>query len=213
MDNERKSLILTIAVGVLVLALIIGLVFYLVRFIQSRRVSSTQPSSPEINQVTPSPGSSGSSVTPPAGSTSDSGVSSGNNLRDIKIFSGQGFQVRYPKGWGVLTCNNSQNFELDPLNSQDQLGVNCDVAVKSVTVLVNPGKICQGENVVLGNVKVVRSKKSDGGYTRYEWCTNTNPVLNFTHRVSTAGEPATSKNDYSIQVEQIIKSISVAAGS
>jgi hypothetical protein len=51
------------------------------------------------------------------------------------------------------------------------------------------------------------------GYTRYEWCTKTVPALYITHRVSNDGSPATSKEDFSKQVEDMIMKLTFARGS
>jgi hypothetical protein len=126
-----------------------------------------------------------------------------------KLYTGTGFSLRYPKTWGLLTCNNSANFELDPSSPTDT-NISCDRAVKPITFLVSPNLNCQGDLVNLGTHQVLKSKTTLGGDTDYRWCVGigTNTALDITHRVSQSGSRATSKEDYSSQIEELIKTIS-----
>ena len=128
------------------------------------------------------------------------------------LYKGNGFTLRYPKNWGILTCNNSDNFELDPTNPADQIGVTCERALKPITVIVGKKAQCQGDMVTLGNVKVIKSKIMDDNGTDYRWCTQTVPDLDITHRVSKTPSRATSKQDYSAAVEQMISTFTPGSG-
>lgn len=148
------------------------------------------------------PGSATPTGTPGANSTS-----SGNNSANLKTYSGDSFSLKYPKDWGLLTCSNSKNFELDPTSSQDVTGVICDFAVKPITVLVKDGSIsCPGNQVTLGSRTATKSVKTfSDGDINYRWCVQTGgKTLDITHRVSNSGSRATSKTDYSKQIEDMI---------
>ena len=132
---------------------------------------------------------------------------------DYKTFSAGEYQIAYPKAWGLLNCNNSENIEFDPTNSQDQLKADCSVATKPVTIIKNATACSGGEIIDIGSFKVARTKANDGSYVRYEWCTKTVPALYITHRVSPNGEQATSKDDFSKQVEDMISKLSFVRGS
>lgn len=136
---------------------------------------------------------------------------SGSNLpsNNQKTYTGQGFIISYPDSWGLLTCSNSQNIEFDPENLTDVKNIICDSAVKPVTILVSAQRFsCRGELATLGNYQVVRSKNILGNDINYEWCFSAaNMNFDITERVSPTGSRATSKKDFSIQVEELIKSI------
>lgn len=198
--EQRKTLIVTGVVFVLIILIIIGTIIYLVKTVGSRNSATISLPSPEgLIIVSPSP--------QPYANPSASVVPS-----NLKTYTGQGFSLHYPTSWGLLTCSNSHNFELDPTNSTDQLNVSCDNAVKPVTVIVGPAS-CQGEAVKLGNNQVVRSKTQDGADVSYRWCIAGNPNLDITHRVSPSGSRAASSVDYSSQIEQMISQIYFGAGS
>lgn len=205
MDSERRSLIATAIVGLIVLAIIIGSIYYLVQFIRSRQSGSTA----QTQQT--------QSTRPTATSSAAVRVNQGGGQvpagDDFKVYNEGEFQVTYPKNWGVLTCSNSSNVELDPSNSQDMLKVACSRAQKPVTIIKNSTGCAGGESVTLGSYQVVKTKAQEGDYTRYEWCVKTAPMLYITHRVSGSGEPATSKDDLSRQVEELISRLSFVRGS
>lgn len=229
MEQQQRSLAFTAAVGLIILAIIVGSVYYLVKFIQSRVASSRQSPQASVETVAQASGSpeggsvqgeqvSGDSigVVPKTPSASDKiRVQPGqtdNPPADKKIYNSGTLQVRYPNKWGILTCTNSLHFELDPLSGADSK-VACDSAAKPITVLVDNISGCEGENIKIGNMEVVKSRKVDGGYTAYRWCVKTDPVLNITHRVSTGGERAVSPNDYSSQIEEMISTLTFVRGS
>jgi hypothetical protein len=227
MEQQQRSLIFTAAVGLIILAIIVGSVYYLVKFIQTRVATSRQSpqaSAEIVAQASVSPSPEGSvqgeqasrtdqsdqqaqnlTETQPAGETKG-GVGSAVT-GDRKTYKGQGFSFSYPKSWSLLTCTNSTNIELNPAGGNDSR-VSCDTAQKPITVLVNNNWGCSGDSVNIGSVSVKKSKQSDGGYIKYQWCTKTTPMLNITHRVSNSNDPATSKTDYSKQIEEMITSIS-----
>lgn len=198
MDDQRKTLIVTGAVVLIILALIISLVFFLTRFISSRRQA-----------VSPTPTATTSGQTP-AETASPKPGSTSAPVPNAESYRGNGFELAYPQNFGLLTCNNSAHFEFDPEKSQDMLKVNCDRAVKPITVLVSDNLSCQGDNIKLGNNNVVRKVEgTKGAEADYRWCViNPDGVdLNITHRVSNSGRPSSSKEDYASQVEQIISSV------
>jgi hypothetical protein len=204
MDAERKSLVATALVGLVVLAIIVGSIYYLIQFIRNRNTTNVAN-----NQVTVSPSPA------PSGQVAVD-VNQGNTnpvSGDYKTFNEGDFQMSYPKNWGILTCSNSSNIELDPTNGQDNLKVACSVAVKPVTIIKDATGCTNGEVIDLGTFKVARTKASEGDYTRYEWCTKTVPALYVTHRVSNDGSQATSKEDFSKQIEDMISKLSFVRGS
>ena len=218
--EQQRSLVFTAAVGLIILAIIVGSIYYLVKFIQGRVASNSQSPDVNVEQIaqedtnpdggsiqgleTDSPDSEGQSQTPPA---------AGNqNPAGKKVYNGGDFQFTYPDTWGVMKCDNSQNLELDPTNPADS-SIACEIATKPVTVVVGDITGCEGETTKVGNVDVVRSQQSEDNYTRYQWCTKTTPVFNITHRVSQGNERATSKQDFSKQVEEMIANLSFSRGS
>ncbi|EKD91396.1 MAG: hypothetical protein ACD_30C00014G0006 [uncultured bacterium] len=198
MDDQRKTLIVTGAVVLIILALIISLIFFLTRFISSRRQSASPTPT-----VAPSGQTPGETASPAPGNTSAP-------VPNAKSYKGVGFELAYPNNWGLLTCNNSVNFEFDPEKSQDMLKVNCDRAVKPITVLVSDNLSCQGDNIKLGNNSVVRIVEgTKGAEADYRWCViNPNGVdLDITQRVSNSGRPSSSRQDFAVQIEQVISSV------
>lgn len=201
MDDRTRTLVVTTIVLLIILALIAGVIFYISRIIRTRQQGSVIQTSPKgtITIVSPSPSSTDSVET-----REETPAPSPENTKSYK---GQGFTLNYPKNWGLLTCSNSQNFELDPTNSQDQLKVNCDVAQKPITVLVGGGN-CQGQQMSKGGVTFTKSKTDTQNGADYAYCTKTTPALEITHRVSPTGSRATSKEDFSSQIEEMISKIS-----
>lgn len=219
MEQQQRSLFFTAAVGLIILAIIVGSVYYLVKFIQSRVASSKLVPQASVETVvesseSPTSGSiQGQAISSPAITVPQSG-NQANQPRPAskKLYNSGNFQISYPNTWGILNCTNSLHFELDPNSGADSKS-ECESALKPVTVLVDNIDGCGGENAKVGNTEVIRSKKVDGGYTAYRWCTKTDPVLNITHRVSKGGERAVSPIDYSTQIEEIISQITFARGS
>ena len=136
--------------------------------------------------------------------TDSTGAASSND----KIFKGIGFSLTFPNKWGLLTCGNSNNFEFDP-NGGDMKDVACDSALKPVTFVIVPKLNCSGDPIKLGNNHVTTTKTiSDHGDVSYRWCTVVgNTSFDITHRVSASGSRATSKEDFSKEVEKIITSL------
>lgn len=205
MDQRTKSIIFG-AIGLLVLAAVLGTIIYLGKFTktQSRIESDTTNNNSLLNL----PVASVSPTTAPR--TGDRPATT------LKAYVGQGYNVFYPAGWGLLTCNNSKNFELDPANSTDTKNFACNLAVKPVTVLVVDQLNCQGDKVKIGNYQVTKSKAvTDNGVIDYRWCfTAVGKNFDITHRVSPMTTRAASKEDFSTQIEQMIGNIaSTPAGS
>lgn len=216
MEQQQRSLVFTASVGLIILAIIVGSIYYLIKFIQARVASSGQIPQASVSQVVQASGSpeggsvAGAQIRPNSSPTVSSQAVTANSNQ--KIYNPGNFQLSYPKNWGVVTCTNSKNIELDPGNIADSK-INCQTALKSITVLVDKIDNCDGQNIKIGNTEVIKSKKIDSGWTVYQWCTKTNPVLNITHRVSPNGERATSKQDYSTQIEDMIKSLNFTHAS
>lgn len=198
MENKR-SIIISALIGLVVLALIIGTIYYLIRFITSRPgTQTTRTPNPTAFTTSPTPIKVESPA--PGEPTSPSTTTPANT----KSFQGRGFTFNYPANWGILTCNNSGNFELDPINSRDQLKVACDYALKPITVLVNSQTCTGGENINKGGVLFNKITNRTSTGIEYKWCTKTNPPLEISHRVSSNNGRATSRQDFSAQVEEMI---------
>ena len=107
------------------------------------------------------------------------------------------------------SISNSTNFEFDP-SGRDMINVVCDEALKPVTFLVVDKLNCSGESIKLGNNQVTRIKiLGDEGRVFYRWCTMVGNIgFDITHRVSPTGSRATSKDDFSKEIEKIIISLS-----
>ncbi len=113
----------------------------------------------------------------------------------LKSFSSKmGFSLQYPAKWGLLTCSNSSSFELDPENSADMLDVICDFAQKPITI-IRADSSCLSEQVDAQN------------YKQKSWCVRGGSSIQITHRVSANQNVASSQNDYSNEIEEIIKTI------
>ena len=221
MEQQQRSLIFTAAVGLIILAIIVGSIYYLVKFIQGRVASNSQNPSPSVTEIaedfiaTPSGSIQGGTIqlsSPLPSARAQVPVTGGNPASDKKVYNAGDFQLTYPKAWGIVTCTTSKNVEFDPIASADS-NIPCDVALKPITVVVGSISGCEGPLSKLGNVEVSKSQASEAGYTKYQWCTKTTPSLNITHRVSQGGERATSKQDFSKQVEEMIANLSFGRGS
>lgn len=187
-------------IGIIILAaIIVVIIVAVVGFFRSRQLSQTnlRPSPTSIPNTTPevilgSP-------------TPQSGVSNQGNFKTQVV---NGVTFRAPLNWGLLTCSNSNNFEFDPTNGQDSRVV-CDVALKPVTVLVGNSQGCGGESVKLGEVQVQKLRIENQRGIDYRWCfSKDNTQFNVTHRVSAGGSRATSKEDYSGRIEEMIANLS-----
>lgn len=193
--GQQSRLVVFGAVAFIILAAVLGGIFLLVRNSQNRTETPTETNT-DLSSRLPVISSTPSATTatpPPPG---------------MKSYIGQGFSLNYPEKWGLLTCANSQSIELDPVNGVDIKDVVCDEALKPVTVLVADRLSCPGETVTIGSSQVVRSEVSAGGDTNYRWCVAAgNKALDITHRVSPTGSRATSKDDFSAAIEEMIKTI------
>ncbi len=131
------------------------------------------------------------------------------NSGDFKPYaSNLGFSLSYPKNWGLLTCANSYNFELDPTNGTDLPNIICDSATKPISVILNKDlNGCGGETVRIGNVDVLKSQITTQNYTTYQWCTITNPSLIISNRTSSTTNFAATTTNYAGEIERIIGSL------
>jgi hypothetical protein len=212
MDPQRRTLIVTGAVLLIILLIIFGTVFFLIRTIlkPSKGTPTPTPSSrvglfPTASPEATLPGEVSATSTPTPAPFNINSPATGSEL-----YNGPTFQFQYPKNWSILTCSNSKNLELDPTGNVDQLNVACDVAQKPVTILVGMSSCSGGQVITLGNIsvrKVVGPVLTNlgGSGTQYHWCTESNPALDITHRVGTGR--AFSATDHATQVEQVISSL------
>ncbi len=198
--DQQSRLIVFGAAAFIIFALVVGGIIFMVRNSQTQNVpaeNSTDLSSRlPVTTATPS-----ATITPPIGT---------------KSYQGEGFTIYYPVGWGLLTCGNSKNIEFDPTNAADASNIACSEALKPVTVLVAEGLSCSGETVTLGPRQAVKSIETIGDAMVYRWCVPAgNKALDITHRVSPSGSRATSKQDFSKDIEKMIMEISTpgAGGS
>lgn len=197
MDQKTRTIIIG-AVVLLILAAVLGTVFYLNKISKGVSLFSDINTSLPQAQITPLP------TTAKQGSLNNGSATTGP-----KVYVGISFSVSYPQNWALLTCSNSQNIEFDPYGGNDIRGVVCDYAVKPVTLVVENKTECKGQSIKLGNNEVVKSKTTEpNGDINYQWCL---PVgdksLDITHRVSASGSRATSKDDFSALIEQMIGNI------
>lgn len=202
MDDRARTLIITTLILLIIIGLIAGIIFYVTRLIKSRQattrptqtqgtisVATSTPTPVRIQGSTPSPTQQAAAQAP----------------ANTKVFKAEGFQLYYPKNWGLLTCTNSQNFELDPESGTDQK-VACDVALKPVTVLVGSSD-CQGQTIDKGGVTFTREENKTDSGVDYTWCTKSTPALEISHRVSPSDDRATSIKDFSKEIEEMISKI------
>lgn len=214
---SQRSLLLGFgSIVLLILAIILGIAWYSGRVVR-RVVRATPTTSPVYS---PAPFSTPNVFLPSTDSTPAPTPGSGGNVNvspsNTKAYSGLGFSFRYPANWGLLSCSNSKNFELDPTVSTDTPNVACDYALKPMTFLVTDNLSCIGDSIRLDNQSVVKSRvvKANGDIW-YRWCVS-NPSgsdLDISHRVSTRGTRATSNTDYSADVENIISNMVFGSGS
>lgn len=194
MDAKTKSIALGV-VALIILASLLGSIVYL------SQVAKKKPAGTGTNSLSRLPVAS----TTPSPTT---GTNQPTQQGAAKIFAGSGFVINYPKNWGLLTCGNSQNFEFDPVNGADTKNVVCDQALKPVTVIVTGRLSCAGDTIKLGNNQVTKSKAPTSTGVNYEWCLMVGGKgLDITHRVSSDGSRATSKEDFSQSIEEVITNI------
>ncbi len=206
MDERTKTLLVSAFVLIIILAIIFGIIFSVVRIVQNRRTASTAGKATPTPLVLASPTPFASS---PQGGQPTQGTPTTNSQpnTNFDIYSKGGVSFRYPKNWGLLSCNNSQNVELDPSSNVDQTNYVCDYALKPITILVGSSSCQAGESGSKGGVTFNKTQTQISGGTSYKWCTKTAPPLEITHRVSTDGSRATSKQDFSAQIEDLISTI------
>jgi hypothetical protein len=223
MEQQQRSLIFTAAVGLIILAIIVGSIYYLVKFIQGRVASNNQAPQPSVTEIAEDFAAPGSTDQAPLINTATPSAqtqvpqtggaqSRGAQAPDKKFYDGTDFQLTYPKNWGMLKCTNSKNIEFDPTSPADT-SIACDIATKPVTVVVGEVGGCEGQTVKLGSVDVVKAQETQNGDVFYQWCTKTTPVLNITHRVSQQNKRGFSAQDFSRQVEEMISNLTQTRGS
>lgn len=206
--SQRSILVVLGTAIAVILAAVLGIAFYTGQIAKR----GNRPTNTSTNQASPSPTTEARlPVSSPTPATPPTQVSANS-----KAYTGPGFSLQYPKTWGVLKCNNSSNFEFDPTNPADQLGVNCDFAVKPITILVSNNLQCSGESSRIGGNNIIKTKKArNGGDIDYKWCAGVGSGkvgLEVTHRVSQTGSRATSKEDFSQAIEQMISTLNFAPG-
>jgi len=217
---NSRIIIIAIAAILLLILLFIGVAYLLSRLFAPERVEVISPTPTPISVVLP-PAVSPTEVPLP----SPTSVPTPTNLptptpasisviiptqppvaapATVKILQRSGYILFFPGNWGLLTCNNSPNFELDPDNSIDQQ-ITCDFAQKPITALVRSTATgCSGETIVLGQNSAVHSISQTTDFTVHRWCTLTQPVLDITHRVSPFFLSITSTVDHSAEIEEMI---------
>lgn len=219
---EQRRVILAGAIALVAAIVVLGVVMavggLLPGLFGNKSENTTISNLPIISSsITPAPTFTDLSGTPNPSQTPNN--SNQNNIvvaPNSKVYVGDGFSLSYPNTWGLLTCSNSKNFELDPTSSTDSLNVSCNRALKPVTILVHTGSFsCPGNSVTLGNNSAVKStKKWSDGEIDYRWCVSVGgKTLDISHRFSPNGGRATSTTDYSSQVEDLIKTISSSQNS
>jgi hypothetical protein len=194
--------VVLIIIGVIILALM-GAIFAVTYFSgRAARNKPTVTSNTIVNTPTTDFPEDGTPVAPEE-------TPSPTDDPNFRSYSGSNYALKYPVSWGVLRCSNSNNYELDPYNSSDTT-VACDYAVKPITVLTDVNAAsCGGDTINLGGRSVVKSKTvKANGDVNYQWCFN---GLAVSHRVSQSGSRATSKDDLSSQIEEMIASYSTGS--
>ncbi|MFA5932696.1 MAG: hypothetical protein WCV81_00350 [Microgenomates group bacterium] len=209
MEITTRTIILAV-VSVVIIALILSGVFYLLR--SSKQLANTNKNTgnplEKLGVITASP----TPTSVQSGQTS--GVTSSNNQPstvavNIKTYQGSNFTIKYPQNWGILTCSDSKNIELDPYNSNDLINYACDRAIKPITIIVGDGSLsCPGEAVKIGNNTVVRSKTETANWFKNRWCINKNGMsFDITNRINSKGIVGTGKDDFSSEIEKTIGSL------
>lgn len=234
--SERRTLIVTGIVVLLIIALILGVVWYLFNFIRERQINQQQatsdifPRSSASIVISPAPVPTGTVVPSPTIGTPTRTPSatpvatfaptpSPTPLRtpaptptisssnpEMKVYKGQGFAISYPKNWGLLTCTDSNNIEFDPYNPVDQ-NIDCNFALKPITVIVGQTASCPGQMISYGPNGAQKSVRTGSKGLIYRWCSQASPKLDITHRVAPTTQVGYSKDDFSVQIEQMISNI------
>lgn len=211
-----RLLAIILGVAVLLIIGVVGTVYYSAQRAKRNIVVQTPPAVNELERVfSPTPGVVPtqpntpprpiSGATPaPSSPVAPRPVVLADNMKMVQI---KGVSFKYPQNWGLLTCTNSSNFEFDPYSVTDQR-MSCDRAQKPITVLVGSAQVCPGNTVNLGKLQVIKSKVENARGVDYRWCFSVDGThFDITHRVSQSGARATSKDDFSTQIEQMITNI------
>ncbi|MDD2822646.1 MAG: hypothetical protein PHQ59_01060 [Candidatus Daviesbacteria bacterium] len=208
MEITKKTIIIAV-VSVIIVAVILSGVFYLLKN-SKQIVSGSKNTNPlaRLGVIT-----SNTSPTPTSTAQNNSLPVTNNQTNqgstNTKTYQGINFTFQYPQKWGILTCSDSQNLELDPYNSNDLRNYSCDRAIKPITIIVsNSALSCAGETVKIGNNTVIRSKTETANWLKNRWCINKNGLsFDVTNRVNGQGITGTGKDDFSSDIETIIKSL------
>lgn len=198
MELTTKTIIFVV-ISVILIAAILGGIFYLLKNAKQLNINNKVDPLSKLQTISPSPTPTIPIVQPVV------------FTEDTKLYQSQDFVLRYPKNWGIVTCNNSQNIEFDPYNKSDLRNYLCDSAFKPITIIVSKQSVsCSGENVPIGNTTVIRSKTETANWTKNRWCINKNGTsLDITNRIAPTGIRGTGKDDFSKQIEQIIGTASI----
>lgn len=205
MEITSKTII-TAVVCVVLIAVILSGIFYLLKNSKQIIPSADKNSNPlaKLGVVTNSPTPTSVSNNAPLPV-----INNQTTAINAKTYQGSNFVINYPQKWGIVTCNNSQNLELDPYNSNDLKNYTCDRAIKPITILVsNSALSCPGETVKIGNNMVTKSKTETANWLKNRWCVNKNGVsFDITNRINSQGILGTGKDDFSSEIEKIINSL------
>lgn len=208
MEITAKTIIFAV-VSVILVAAILGGIFYLLKNSKQLNFNSKEASLSKLQVVgaSPTPQTLGENILPSP--TPSLAVSPTPAVTNTKTYQGQNFILHYPTNWGILTCSGSANIELDPYNSNDLKNYSCDRAIKPITIIVSSQPLsCLGENLKIGSSNVVKSKTDTANWVKNRWCVSKGGVnLDITNRVAPSGITGTSRDDFSKQIEQIISSL------
>src|SRR3989338_6656898 len=108
MEQQQRSLIFTAAVGLIILAIIVGSIYYLVKFIQGRVASNSQSPQSSVTQIeefavgSPNPQAQVPQGQIPQPPSTSPGQAGGSPASDKKVYNSGEFQFVYPKNWGLL---------------------------------------------------------------------------------------------------------------
>lgn len=202
MEITTKTIIFAI-ISVILIAAILGGVFYLLKNSKQFNLGNKQASISGLPVIQLSP-------TPTAGMGS---VAQNQATLPVvpgtKTYQGQGFVLKYPDSWGILTCSDSRNIEFDPYNKSDLINYSCNSAIKPITVLVSSQPVvCPGDIIKIGNNNVAKSKTETANWTTNRWCLSKDGIsLDITNRIAPSGITGTGKDDFSKQIELMISGI------
>lgn len=207
MEITTKTIIFAF-ISVILIAAILGGVFYLLKNSKQLNFNSNKTasiSSLPVIQATPTPTPGSANLT----QTQNQNQTSTVNTQSTKTYQGQNFILKYPADWGILTCSNSKNIEFDPYNKNDLINYSCDSAIKPITILVSSQPIsCPGDVVKIGENSATKSITQTANWIKNRWCVNKNGVnLDIINRVAPTGIAGTGKDDFSKQIEQIISNL------